>query len=235
MRCLYFIAKGTLDEVLWKLIEKKFRDLGEFVEGKENMGIALERTLEDGEDEEILKSEDNGDGSRKRKAEDVFSELLDSEDLRDEIDELVHEEEDMLKIKNDEDDDEPDTEEKGTESDQKMASTSNKGAQRPTATKAEDMAIELSSDEEETGPTTIAQIRNLYKESGILAKLKIDNHVRFKNLRAYTLQYPGPTYGLIMVSCNGRVVVKCHHGSDDSTKMPKIGTIIIGCNGYILP
>lgn len=29
VRCLYFIAKGTLDEVLWKLIEKKFRDLGE--------------------------------------------------------------------------------------------------------------------------------------------------------------------------------------------------------------
>ena len=28
-RCLYFVAKGTLDEVLWKLIEKKFRDLGE--------------------------------------------------------------------------------------------------------------------------------------------------------------------------------------------------------------
>ena len=31
VRCLYFIAKGTLDEVLWKLIEKKFRDLGEVI------------------------------------------------------------------------------------------------------------------------------------------------------------------------------------------------------------
>ncbi|EED91959.1 THAPSDRAFT_262487, partial [Thalassiosira pseudonana CCMP1335] len=29
VRCLYFVAKSTLDEVLWKLIEKKFRDLGE--------------------------------------------------------------------------------------------------------------------------------------------------------------------------------------------------------------
>lgn len=29
VRCLYFIARGTLDEILWKLIEKKFRDLGE--------------------------------------------------------------------------------------------------------------------------------------------------------------------------------------------------------------
>ena len=28
MNCLYFVAKGTLDDVLWKLLEKKFRDLG---------------------------------------------------------------------------------------------------------------------------------------------------------------------------------------------------------------
>ena len=32
--CLYLIAKGTLDEILWKLVEKKFHALGEFVEGK---------------------------------------------------------------------------------------------------------------------------------------------------------------------------------------------------------
>lgn len=34
VNCLYFAAKGTLDDVLWQLIEKKFQDLGEFVEGK---------------------------------------------------------------------------------------------------------------------------------------------------------------------------------------------------------
>lgn len=28
MNCLYFVARGTLDDVLWKLLEKKFRDLG---------------------------------------------------------------------------------------------------------------------------------------------------------------------------------------------------------------
>ena len=34
VKCTYFIARGTLDEVLWKLVEKKFRALGEFVEGE---------------------------------------------------------------------------------------------------------------------------------------------------------------------------------------------------------
>jgi hypothetical protein len=28
VNCLYFVAKGTLDDILWKLLEKKFRDLG---------------------------------------------------------------------------------------------------------------------------------------------------------------------------------------------------------------
>ena len=31
VNCLYFVAKGTLDDVLWKLIEKKFRDLGPYI------------------------------------------------------------------------------------------------------------------------------------------------------------------------------------------------------------
>ena len=84
VRCLYFIGRGTLDDVLWKLIGKKYRDLGAFVEGKENMDIALGRELEDGEEEEILKMEDNdgGEGAgkgKKRKAQDVFNELFDAE------------------------------------------------------------------------------------------------------------------------------------------------------------
>lgn len=47
--------------------EKKFRDLGEFVEGKTNMDIALERTLEDDEEEEILKTEEENDGTKRGK------------------------------------------------------------------------------------------------------------------------------------------------------------------------
>ena len=99
--------------MLWKLIEKKYRDLGAFVEGKENMDIALERELEDGEEDEILKTEgdDGGDGAgngKKRKAQDVFDKLFDAEDLKlnKEINELCHEEEDMLNIKSNEEEEE---------------------------------------------------------------------------------------------------------------------------------
>lgn len=162
VRCLYFIGRGTLDEVLWKLIEKKFRDLGEFVEGKENMGIALERELEDDEGDEILKTdgsaedENDGDSTRKRKApEDVFADLLDTDDLdlKQEIDELCHEEEDMLNIKNEEEEDEPDIDE--TKNVTETASVPNKKIAASTATGASsDMVIELSDDEDEDHQAT---------------------------------------------------------------------------------
>jgi SNF2 family DNA or RNA helicase len=42
-RCLYIVAKGTLGEILWKHIEKKFRDLGEFVEGKEKLELVVHK------------------------------------------------------------------------------------------------------------------------------------------------------------------------------------------------
>ena len=61
------------------------------------MGIALERELEDDEEDEILKVEEAPDEAetRKRKAESLFDDLLDTDDLeiKAEIDELVHEEE----------------------------------------------------------------------------------------------------------------------------------------------
>ena len=243
VRCLYFIARGTLDEVLWKLIEKKFRDLGEFMEGKQNMDIALERELEDGEDEEILKTDGNG-SSKKRKAEDVFSEMLDTDvlekEMKEEIDELVGEEENMLNIKNEEEEDDADAEENGSAATAQKKKGLNDAASKAAGSSSENV-IELSDDEaDNVKPPTIANVRNLYRISGVLAKLKIDPHVQFNNLRAYTLQYPGPTYGLIMVACNGRVVVKSHHSpqvasSNGNAGLPKIGSIIVGVNGYLIP
>ena len=41
------IAKSSLDELLWHLIKKKFRNLGEFVEGKEKMEIVVHRRHDD--------------------------------------------------------------------------------------------------------------------------------------------------------------------------------------------
>ena len=245
VRCLYFIGRGTLDEVLWKLIEKKFRDLGEFVEGKENMGIALERELEDDEGDEILKTDgsaedgSDGDSTKKRKApEDVFGDLLETDDLdlKQEIDELCHEEEDMLNIKNEEEEDEPDIDE--TKNVTETASVPNKKIAASTATGASsDMVIELSDDEDEDikPPPTIATVRERYRESRVFAKLKIEPTVQFNNLRLYTVKYPGPAYGLLMVACNGRVIVKSHQTPQAANEYPKIGSIIVACNGYVIP
>jgi hypothetical protein len=47
---LYLVAKGTLDDVLWRLIETKFRDLGEFVEGKERLKLVVETVYESNND-----------------------------------------------------------------------------------------------------------------------------------------------------------------------------------------
>jgi hypothetical protein len=47
---LYLVAKGTLDDVLWRLIEAKFRDLGEFVEGKERLKLVVETVYESNAD-----------------------------------------------------------------------------------------------------------------------------------------------------------------------------------------
>ena len=240
VRCLYFIGKGTLDEVLWKLIEKKFRLLGEFVEGRENMDIALERELEDDEHGEILKSEDNVDdgNGKKRKSQDVLSELLNTDDLEleNEIDELCHEEEDMLNIKNDDEDDEPDADENIASGASTVETVARSKNVAPVAKAASSkVVIELSDDEDvEVKPLTFAHIRNQNHESGILSDLKIPGELQFNKLRLYTVNYPGPHYGLIMVSCNGRVIVKSQ--TDNNLLFPtKVGSIIVGVNGYLLP
>jgi len=57
--CLYIIAMGTLDELLWKLIEKKFTEIGEFVEGQENLKIVVHRTYDDNEMKSIFYEREN--------------------------------------------------------------------------------------------------------------------------------------------------------------------------------
>jgi len=48
--CLFYWLGGALSillQILWKLVEKKFRDLGEFVEGKDNLNIVVHNYYED--------------------------------------------------------------------------------------------------------------------------------------------------------------------------------------------
>jgi len=230
VRCLYFIARGTLDEILWKLIEKKFRDLGEFVEGRENMDIALERELEEDEDAEILKVEAaHNPDSKKRKSQDDVSDFFDLEDagIKEEISELVHEEEDMLRVKGEEDDDELDTEEKTT----KHSLASNKLETKPsTAGSSKTLAICLSDEEErEDKSLTVQELRDLYKQSGVnIAALRLDHSVRFNDLKIYKMQFRGQRYGFNMLYFKGRAIVK--EALDTGTH---VGAIIVAVGRWV--
>ena len=277
VRCLYFVARGTLDEVLWKLIEKKFRDLGQFVEGKDNNVIALERELEDEDEEAILRAkadDDDEDGddkanegdSKKRKADDVFGELLaDDLGLEAEIAELAHEEEDMLKVaKTDEEDDDDDAEDsktprasptnEGTATQQQQADkkpapvpADSNGSAEPeppaalppvdakpaAATNPNDDVIDLM-DEEDEQVTTMGQLRESYRGCRVLENLRIPSGTHLSNPRLYSVRYPGPNYGLIMIQCNGRVCIKCHNSRNPPAR-PRIGSIIVALNDQLIP
>lgn len=236
VRCLYFVAKETLDEILWKLIELKFREIGEFVDGKENMGIALERELEDVGDDAILKLEDVED-RKKRKSRDTFGDLLFDDDLelKKEIDELCHEEEDMLNMKNEEEEDERDIDEKAVTETTGIVSASGR-ITVPVKPAPSETVIELLDEDEEADikSLTISKIREMHLESAALGSPSIGPQVQFDNLRIYTVNYPGPSYGLMMVQCQGRIVVKSYQLSNN-LNIPGIGAILVGVNGVLIP
>ncbi|KAL3784661.1 hypothetical protein HJC23_012177 [Cyclotella cryptica] len=229
VRCLYFIARGTLDEILWKLIEKKFRDLGEFVEGRENMDIALERELEEDEDAEILKVDDSGD-SKKRKAHDDVNDLFDLEDdgIKEEIDELVHEEEDMLAMKNEEEDDDPDSEDKGAKP--CLVPDTKQPVPQSTVGSSETSAIcLLDEDEKEDKTLTIQEVRDLYTGFDNLRMAKFDHSVRFNNIVLYQMQFRGQRYGFNLLYFKGRAIVK--ESLDTGTK---VGAVIVAVGRWVL-
>jgi hypothetical protein len=229
VRCLYFIARGTLDEILWKLIEKKFRDLGEFVEGRENMDIALERELEvEEEDAEILKSDANV-GTGKRKPQNDVGDLFDLEDagIKEEINDLVHEEEDMLKMKSDDEDEEPDEDDKGCAKQPPLDGNNSSAAQG--GTPVTPVISLLEEDDKDDTSMTIKEMRDFYQRNGILAGVRLDHTVRLNNYTIYKIQFRGQRYGFNMLFLKGRAIVK--EALDSGTH---VGAIIVAVGSHVL-
>jgi SWI/SNF-related matrix-associated actin-dependent regulator 1 of chromatin subfamily A len=216
VRCLYIVAKGTLDEILWKHVEKKFRDLGEFVEGKEKMKIVVHKTYKN--EKELLKSleadefdlddEEYFDDDAEMKS----AEKLESE-LHDDIEELEREELEMLK---------------STESDDDDA----EGDSKPTAAET----VDLSSEPAEVAGTSASEAiclsddedqQNAHKslkEEG----LKFDRE--FRDLKLYKMRFPGPSAGLDIIQFKGRVVVKGKKNAKlGPDSKPSIGDVVVAC------
>jgi len=88
---------------------------------------------------------------------------------------------------------------------------------------------------------TIAKVRELYRKTNDVTSLRIGPNTRLENVRLYSVKYPGPSYNLIMISCYGRCVVKYYQNeaailtTQNNEVFPKIGSIIVAVNGYMIP
>jgi len=173
----YFIGKGTLDEVLWLLVEKKFRDLGEFVEGRAtNIKIHQEGTVE----MESSDSDNDDDDNPEPKQIDENENTDKNNSSNDKLDE------------------------------KNTAAVPSKGVDMTNA-------ICLSDNDEP-------------KDSQKQASSLPTPSVQF--MRFYRLTFHPPTYGLVLVPYDGRIVV-CKESSL-GRPYPEFGDILIAINNHKL-
>jgi hypothetical protein len=226
VRVLYTIAKGTLDEVLWILLKRKFRALGEFVEGQEMMDIVLHKTYANEFDAVDRKCDIDSDSDEAQKKEGVDA-LADEDSIQHEIEELATE--DLKKAaagNDDEDDDDVPMEKK----------------QSPTGNAAAQGEIICLSDDEEDEPTpknptenmTSEELLKHYRDSGQKTILMIPKTLKLSNAHFFCMFFPAPVYGVTFYEYSGRcIVVKA------SDKLPtrshfQLGDVLVAVNQWFL-
>jgi len=268
VRCMYFIGNGTLDEVLWKLIEKKFRDLGEFVEGKEKLNIVVNTSFEDeimamkaysllDEDEEKRRNVSMTNRNHSDKIEDLVS----AEVIQRDIEELgIEETKEMMAANGETGEDDDNSAFNSGRSNKKIDSSvvTKKGT-------SESSAICLSDDEnedingqggkkvKERQPVSFEDFSKSMVESEIDSinekKMIFGPFLQFLGMKMFRMYFPGPTFGLVLVEFQKRIVVKKilfeqkkessmkgnkDHGYEDDSTL-QVGDIILGCNAMSIP
>jgi hypothetical protein len=244
VKCLYFVATGTLDVLLWDLLEKKFRDLGEFVEGKEKMNIVVHHTYKSIKEVESIftRSDDDDDdddeklGDNETAAEDDLIKL--ENDLQDDIVQLANEEMVMISTSQDgEDEDGPDNGIIG-----KPVHTKNLAQAKPVAGQTEDEAICLSDDDDDdetssnhkegtkasssaTAAAAVTKENNAYINYNVMDR-------KLNNVRYYSQYFEGSSFGIQLLLVNHRLVVA---NEGRITTKPALGDVLIAVNGYRLP
>ncbi len=210
------------------------------------MGIALERELEDDEEDEILKVEEAPDEaeSRKRKAENLFEDLLDTDDLelKAEIDELVHEEEEMLIVKADDEDLDPDSadgRETPAPASTAVNSSLNSGAKRSKPSNDAIILLDDDDDDEDKKAMTLSMATQRIQD-GTIQRFESSVQCVSENMTFHDIRYPAyKSLGLLMVSFGGRVCIKGYTTPQDmkyeSVNRPQIGAIIIAVNEVVIP
>ena len=231
VRCLYIVAKGTLDEILWKHVEKKFQTLGEFVEGKEKMKMVVHKTYKGTEEwrkslERTTEEEDEEDFDDGDENKFFIDDEGVEEGIIDEIHQLEEEEQAMLRSSEADDDD--------FEGEAKAPAPAQRQQKVPIVGSSEADAICLSDDEDGTVGASGAQQQT--NEASIKDLLLSQS---FPSLRLYKMHFSGENYGLDIIAYIDRIVVR----GQSQRRMekfghrakPSIGDILVACNNKYLP
>lgn len=232
VRCLYLVAKGTLDEILWKHVEKKFRDLGEFVEGKEKMKIVVHKIYKGVTEVKSSLTDFDGDfGSDIDEMEEEDDIAALETELCDDLEEMEREEREKIKALADHEDDDEGESSQRPRPDRGLSGPAPQG--NGTAGTTESEAICLSDDDEAEQQISEPQKPKSLAEGGIQMERK------FLDMRFYKLQFVGRTYGLEIEVFRGRVVVKGRakerveqYGEDSK---PRVGDVLLAINRQLIP
>lgn len=260
VRCLYFVAKGTLDDVLFKLLEKKLQDIGEFVEGKEKLKYVMNHTYETTKELHTM-FEIAGDSESEEDEGmddlDFDKELPLDDELAHDIEQLGEEEERLLRVGEKDDDDDPEASAAAAGNatdDRKMAAI--EIPDEPEHGRTEEEAITLSDDDEDEAPSSVAAAATasvgqngdatamaVKSDEGVVASVPLlksfSRDEPRPKCRLYRMHIAGPTLGISVGIFEGRVVVerltkeRLDRLGEDSK--PVVGDVLVGINSSRLP
>ena len=214
VECVYFVGRGTLDDILWRLLEKKFRQLGEFVEGKEKEKMVIHKTYRSAKEFETLFGskdlmQDGDEAGIPKCGDDIGPTLIPLDaSLEHAIEQLGEDEMQMLKSLNDDDEDVNKT------VNENSVFSSGTGIQNAETTKETpgsslDAPIPLSDDEDGDNEPSSSHCEAV-GTSGPSSSLGRASELFQKPLRGcriFRVAFPGTHLGFSTFMLNGRAVV----------------------------
>jgi hypothetical protein len=224
------------------MLEGKFQDLGEFVEGKEKQQLTVHRVYRGINDlhtmfsrVDVDDSDDDAKGSGKEDSD--SDELLQLDvDLEKDIAELAKEE--LMEVTEEVDEDENEADSKPeAECVESTSPAQAEAAQEEVHGRCEEEAIMLSDDEAEAvDPKKLKAVPPMpesSKDTRLPPLAKFNRFGLLPNCKLYKLLFDGPSYGIQLRVFTGRLIVlrKIHQ---EATK-PSVGDILVALNGQKIP
>lgn len=250
VNCLYFVGIGTLDELLWKLLEKKFRDLGEFVEGQEKQKIVVHKTYHGTKDLDAMFEIPDGGESDEEENPDEDDDAEDTEllklqpDLEGDIAQLVKEELTMMKADGDDDDGGDDSALQDTKSGEPVAGSTEEEAimlsddEAEAPSKSSNGGQEQES-EKEGAPESAGNVttQSAAENPSGTSEKNVKNASKLSQLdgcRGYGIVFEGNSFGMQLFPYKGRAIVGRRLLNKNCEK-PAVGDALVAVNGQRLP